>query len=45
MICPNCGEKISDSAKFCTKCGANIPEIIEQKKNEEQQVEIKDKKN
>lgn len=42
MICPNCGEKISDSAKFCTKCGANIPEILEQKKADEK-VELKDK--
>ena len=48
MICPNCGEKISDSAKFCTKCGANIPKVLEQKKEEElskqENVELKDEK-
>jgi len=24
MYCPNCGEKIGDSARFCPKCGAEI---------------------
>ena len=29
MKCPKCGENISSSAKFCTKCGANVPEALE----------------
>ena len=24
MICPNCGEKLNDNARFCSKCGAEI---------------------
>lgn len=30
MKCPKCGMDISDSAKFCTKCGTNIPEFLEE---------------
>lgn len=26
--CPNCGEKVYDDSKFCTKCGLNIDNII-----------------
>ncbi len=29
MKCPKCGVDISDSAKFCTKCGTNVPEFLE----------------
>ena len=35
MKCPKCGENIADSAKFCTKCGCNIPEALEEKKKQE----------
>lgn len=24
MYCPNCGEQVSDTAKFCRKCGQNL---------------------
>ena len=26
MKCPQCGNELSDTAKFCTSCGASIPE-------------------
>lgn len=26
MKCPNCGNELSDTAKFCTSCGTSIPE-------------------
>ncbi|SEA67836.1 TPR repeat-containing protein [Oribacterium sp. KHPX15] len=26
MFCPNCGNEISDEARFCAKCGAKIPD-------------------
>lgn len=26
MICKNCGAEISDTAKFCTECGASVTE-------------------
>lgn len=24
MICKNCGEKLKDDAKYCSKCGRNV---------------------
>ena len=27
MFCPNCGSEIDDHVKFCTKCGARIPDL------------------
>ena len=30
MYCPQCGEKNSDSARFCTKCGMDLGEYREQ---------------
>lgn len=24
MFCPNCGEKLADSARFCPKCGTQL---------------------
>lgn len=39
--CPNCHSTISASTKFCTNCGANIPELLkEQKEAEKQQSEV-----
>lgn len=29
-VCENCGEHLSLDAKFCTKCGAEQPEIVEE---------------
>jgi uncharacterized membrane protein YvbJ len=29
MFCPQCGEKIPDDAKFCTKCGAALTAKVE----------------
>ncbi|WP_031548714.1 tetratricopeptide repeat protein [Oribacterium sp. FC2011] len=26
MFCPNCGNEISDEARFCAKCGAKMPD-------------------
>ncbi len=26
MFCPNCGNEISDEARFCVKCGAKMPD-------------------
>ena len=28
MICPSCGENISDESKFCAKCGASVTKIV-----------------
>lgn len=27
MICPQCGKEIADGKRFCTECGAKMPEI------------------
>ena len=35
-FCPNCGNKITDSAKFCSKCGYSLQQIS---KNETKQVQ------
>lgn len=35
MICPKCGEKNEDNAKFCTKCGAKLEEVKKEKTKEE----------
>lgn len=32
MFCPKCGEKNVDGAKFCSKCGTNLEEIMSNKK-------------
>ncbi len=33
MFCPNCGEQLSDDAKFCGACGAKIDETAESAEN------------
>ena len=37
MYCPNCGNKLEDSPKFCCKCGAKLLEI-----GNAEQITIKD---
>lgn len=37
MKCPKCNEEIANTAKFCTKCGANIEEV--KKAEEERKIE------
>ena len=31
MKCPKCNKEIVDNAKFCSKCGVNIAEALEEK--------------
>ena len=31
MFCPKCGEKNVEGAKFCSKCGANLEELVGKK--------------
>ena len=31
MKCPKCNLDIADGSKFCTKCGVNIAEALEEK--------------
>ena len=38
MFCPKCGEKNVDGAKFCSKCGTNLEEIMSNKKEVEKNV-------
>ena len=38
-VCENCGEHLSLDAKFCTKCGAEQPEIVEEPAKEVEVVE------
>ena len=33
MFCQNCGEKINDGVKFCSKCGTQISSIVVEKDN------------
>ena len=28
MLCPNCNSDIQDGSKFCTKCGATVPDAV-----------------
>lgn len=35
MYCPACGEKASEGAKFCKRCGAKLPERIERRYEED----------
>jgi hypothetical protein len=30
MFCPKCGQKLTDQAKFCTRCGADIQSLMRQ---------------
>ena len=33
MFCPNCGERLSDNAQFCTACG--VPTVQEETTEEQ----------
>ncbi len=33
MFCPNCGKEIPKGAKFCTECGAPVPDSVENNGN------------
>ncbi len=32
--CPNCQASVSDTAKFCVKCGFNLKKLEEKKQEE-----------
>lgn len=40
MFCRNCGNKINNNELFCTKCGINLKEQIEQKKSKDNKLNI-----
>lgn len=48
LICPECGNKVSDRAYACLSCGYPVSEILEEKASEEQecqkQIEINKKR-
>ena len=35
MFCKKCGNKLSDSAKFCTKCGAETSRMTRMQVNQQ----------
>ena len=41
MICPKCGEKNEDNAKFCTKCGAKLEEVKNYSEYELHRLDVK----
>ena len=48
MFCKNCGSELSDSAKFCTKCGTKVeakptPVVEEPKEKVKEKVVYKEK--
>lgn len=44
MYCPECGEKIPESSKFCPMCGLNINEFYKNKYSNKNEKIIKEKK-
>lgn len=40
MICPNCGEKIANSVKFCTNCGYSVQSSMTAKEGKEKSITI-----